>query len=132
MNKKTLILIVLVECILSIMLISILGIAIQDIRSKTLCTDVYFTDKYGNRYEDGETINVNLQESVSHQLYYKLEPNDVSSKEVRFEVEDSRKHIVFVSESGRVDFAQNPVLVRITIYVLDGSGKFATIYLSTI
>ena len=132
MNKKSLILIVVVECLLSIMLISFLGIAIEDFRSKTLCSDIYFVDEEGNKYEEGATVKVVFKDSISYQLRYVLEPGNISSKEVRFEVEDSRKDYVFVSPTGRVDFVKNPVRVRITVYALDGSGEYATIYLSTI
>ena len=53
MNKKLVILIVLVECILAVLIVSFFGKVIEETRRDVLCQDIYFVDENGIKIEDG-------------------------------------------------------------------------------
>lgn len=128
MNKKVVILIVFIECVLAIFLVGIWGLAVDARYAKIVCTDIWFEDANGVRYEAGKTIEVELALNeageATYQLYYGLGPEDITDKNVKFTTNKPDK--VVVSKDAVVSFYAL-VPVEITITAADGSGKFATI-----
>ncbi len=127
MNKKIVILIVVIECILAIFLVGIWGLAVDASRSKITCTDIYFTNESGERYESGTTLEVELEMTeygATYQLYYKLEPDNITNSQVKFTTNKPTQ--VVVSRTGEVTFYAL-VPVEITIKSADGAAKTATI-----
>ena len=126
MNKKIVFLVVLLECILAVFIVSFFGHAITDSRKEILCQDIYFVNELGEKYEDGEMIEVTLSDkNMSHPLKWVMETEKASNKEVAFE---SSNPLVIVSALGNVTFIEE-VDVVITIRALDGSGKTDSITL---
>ena len=120
MNKKVVFLVVLLECILAIFIVSIFGHAIEDSRRQILCQDIYFVDANGEKIEDGEMIEYELLGSdINYQLYWVMETDKTSNKEVVFE---SSNALVKVNSEGLVMFIEE-VPVVITVRAVDGSGK---------
>ena len=120
MNKKVVFLVVLLECILAIFIVSIFGHAIEDSRRQILCQDIYFVDANGEKIEDGEMIEYELLGSdINYQLYWVMETDKTSNKEVIFE---SSNTLVKVNSEGLVMFIEE-VPVVITVRAVDGSGK---------
>ena len=120
MNKKVVFLVVLLECILAIFIVSIFGHAIEDSRRQILCQDIYFVDANGEKIEDGEMIEYELVGSdINYQLYWVMETDKTSNKEVIFE---SSNTLVKVNSVGLVMFIEE-VPVVITVRATDGSGK---------
>lgn len=127
MNKKIVVLVVLLECILAVLLVSFFGKAIEDLRNAVLCKDIYFTDENGNKIEDGAFIEVTLSDTkMSYRLYYKIEDADTTNKEVKFS--SSKPDSVVVDATGMVTFFEETDVV-ITIRAQDGSGKSDSITL---
>lgn len=130
MNKKIVILIVVIECVLAIFLAGIWGRTVESLFSKVTCSDIYFVDENGQRYEENAVIEVELEyddEGVAtYKLNYVIEPADISNSQVTFYTNDPV--YVTVSVSGVVYFYKS-VHVDITIMAADGSGKKATISL---
>ncbi len=126
MNKKVVFLVVLLECILAIFIVSVFGHAIEDSRRQILCQDIYFVDANGEKIEDGEMIEYSLVGSdINYQLYWVMETDKTSNKEVVFESSNS---LVKVNSEGLVMFIEE-VPVVITIRAVDGSGKSDSITL---
>ena len=126
MNKKVVFLVVLLECILAIFIVSIFGHAIEDSRRQILCQDIYFVDANGEKIEDGEMIEYELVGSdINYQLYWVMETDKTSNKEVTFESSNS---LVKVNSEGLVMFIEE-VPVVITVRAVDGSGKSDSITL---
>ena len=126
MNKKTLILVVLVECILAIVLISIFGKAIESLYQKTLCTEIYFVDDNGNRIEEDALIVVDINDSnLDYQLKWVVVPDDASNKDVAFTASPSKYAVI--DEYGKITFLQENVSITVVISTTDGSGKQATL-----
>ena len=114
MNKKSLVLVIIVECVLAILLISFFGKAIESLNEKTLCSDIYFVDDNGNRLENDALLRV-------------IEPTAASDKKVEFSA--TPNEYVIIDKYGKVTFLKEFVDVSITIHTTDGSGKQATIRL---
>ena len=126
MNKKVVFLVVLLECILAVFLVSVFGHAIEDSRRQILCQDLYFATESGEKIEDGEMIEYKLTDSnMSYQLYWVMETDKTSNKEVVFESSDP---MVKVNNLGLVTFLEETDVV-ITIRALDGSGRTDSITL---
>ena len=120
MNKKVVFLVVLLECILAVFLVSVFGHAIEDSRRQILCQDIYFVTESGEKIEDGEMIEYKLTDAnISYQLYWVMETDKTSNKEVVFE---SSNALVKVNSEGLVMFIEE-VPVVITVRAVDGSGK---------
>ncbi len=128
MNKKIVFIIVLVECVLAVLLISVFGLAIFGTNKTKMITDLYFTYQDGTKIEDEvEYIQVELTDSVrDYQLYWVVAPEDASNQKVSFSCD--RPDSVIVSESGLVTFIDD-IDVRITVTTLDGSYITDTIVL---
>ena len=128
MNKKSLVLVIIVECVLAILLISFFGKAIESLNEKTLCSDIYFVDDYGNRLENDALLRIDISDSkTDYQLKYVIEPTAASDKKVEFSA--TPNEYVIIDKYGKVTFLKEYVDVSITIHTTDGSGKQATIRL---
>ena len=126
MNRKVVIIVVLVECILAVLLISFFGQAIFNNIRNVPANEVYFVNQDGVKIEE-EAIEVELSDSkLSYQLYWKIEPEKVTDKSVEFI--SSKPDFVTVSKTGLVTFYVETD-VSITIRTLDGSNKSDTIVL---
>ena len=128
MNKKIVILIVFVECILAIFLVGIWGFAVEAKYAKIVCTDIWFEDANGVRYENGKTIEVemelNEEGEATYQLFHGIGPENISNDAVKYTTNKPDK--VVVSKTGVATFYAL-VPVEITVTAADGSGKYATI-----
>ena len=128
MNKKVVILIVFVECVLAIFLVGIWGMAIDGRFSKIGCTDIWFEDANGVRYDEGATIEIELslneEGEAYYQLYHGIAPDDITNPSVRYNTNKPDK--VVVAKDGKVTFYAI-IPVTITIMADDGTAKQATI-----
>ena len=126
MNKKVVFLVVLLECILAVFIVSFFGHAIVDPNKQVLCQDLYFVDANSEKIADGETIQLTLTDTNrSYQLYWVMETDKTSNKEVVFE---SSNPLVKVNAVGLVTFLDD-VSAVITVKAIDGSGKMDSITL---
>ena len=126
MNKKVVFLVVLLECILAVFIVSIFGHAIMDTTKQILCEDIYFVRESGEKIEEDEMVEFTLTDSnMSYQLYWVMETEKTSNKEVVFE---SDNPMVKVNQLGLVTFLEETDVV-ITVRTIDGSGKKASITL---
>ena len=127
MNKKVAFLFVLLECILAVFIVSFFGHAIEDSRRQILCQDIYFTYASGEKIEDGKMIEYTLSDTtIEYQLYYKMETDKTSNRDVVFESSEPDK--VFVDNLGKVIFFEETDVV-ITVRATDGSLKMDSITL---
>lgn len=125
MSKKIVFIVVLIECILAVLLISVFGQAIYDTSPKPV-SEVYFTYANGEKIEDGVRLDVQLAGgNISYQLHWAVDPENAENKKVSF---TSSKKGVVVSESGLVTFF-DAVDVTIIISAVDGSNKTDSIVL---
>ena len=126
MSKKIVFIVVLIECILAVLLISVFGQAIYDASPKPV-SDVYFTYENGDKIEDGVRLNVELRGgNISYQLHWTVEPENAENSSVRFT--SSKPNDVSVDENGLVTFFK-VVDVTIIVSALDGSNKTDSIVL---
>ena len=127
MNRKVVIIVVLVECIMAVFLISFFGQAIFNNNRNVKTQEIYFTYENGEKIEDDVTLEVELSDKeISYQLHWKAEPDNVTDKSVTFI--SSKPDLVFVSDEGLVTFLVETD-VSITIKTLDESNKSDTIVL---
>ena len=123
MNKKIVILVVIVECILAILLISVLGKAIESLYREVDCQRVNFTTADGEILEDGAVVQVDRPDR-GYQLYYTLYPDNTTDKAVTFT--SSKPDVVTVSETGYVNF---DIDTDVVITISTKNGKTATVVL---
>jgi hypothetical protein len=127
MNRKVVIIVVLVECILAVLLISFFGQAIYNNNSDVKCNEIYFVYENGEKIEDGKIIEVELSDTkMSYQLHYVITPDKATDKSVSFI--SSKPNEVSVSATGQVTFLRETD-VTIIVRTLDGSSKSDTITL---
>ncbi len=127
MNKKVIIIVVIIECIAAILLVSFWGKMVESRNTVIVPTEVYFTDEDGNRIDDNARIEIELSDSNrDYQLYWKVLPNNATNKEVEFLCE--RDDAVAISETGRVTFFTDAT-VQVIVRTMDGEQD-ATIILS--
>ena len=121
MNKKIVVIVVIVECILAVLMVSLLGAAIENAHKATKCTDVYFTNADYEKLRDGYDIYVDTSHgNIDYQLYWIVSPDNTTDKTVVFE--SSEPDSVLVSDTGRVTFIDD-VAVVITVTATDGSNR---------
>ena len=126
MNKKVVFLVVLLECILAVFIVSFFGHAIVDPNKQVLCQKLYFVDANNEEIADNETIQLTLTDTNrSYQLYWVMETDKTSNKEVVFE---SSNPLVKVNAVGLVTFLDD-VSAVITVKAIDGNGKMDSITL---
>ena len=123
MNKKVMILIVVIECVLAILLIAVLGKAIENYHTDVEATEIFFTNEAGERLENGAVLEVARMDR-GYQLHYGFAPEDVTDQSVRFT--SGKPDLVTVSEEGYVSFS---VDTDVVITVSSANGKTATVTL---
>lgn len=127
MNKKIVVIVVIVECILAVLMVSLLGVAIENAHKETKCTDVYFTNADYEKLRDDYSITVDTSHgNIDYQLYWVVSPDNTTDKSVVFESSEPDK--VLVSPTGRVTFIED-VTVVITVTTTDGSNRSDSITL---
>lgn len=126
MNKKIVVIVVIVECILAVLMVSLMGAAIENARKETKCTEIYFTNSDYEKLRDDYSIIVDLSQSIGYQLYYVISPDNTTDKSVIFE--SNKPDQVIVSPTGYVTFIDE-VQVTITITAADGSNRSDSITL---
>ena len=123
MNKKIVILIVIVECVLSVLLIGVIGLAIESAHTEVECQEIYFTTAEGVRLENGDILEVDRPDK-GYQLYYEIVPDNTSDQAVTFTSGKPEK--VMVNELGYVSFIED---TDVNITVSSKNGKTTTITL---
>ena len=123
MNKKIVILIVIVECVLSILLIAVIGLAIESSHTEVGCREIYFATAEGERIEQGTIVEVERPDK-GYQLHYEIVPENTSDKAVTFT--SSKPEKVMVNESGYVTFIEDTDVV---ITISTKNGKTASVTL---
>ena len=124
MNKKIVVLVVVVECIVAILMIGVIGIAIEASNREILCQEIYFINADGEIYDNGAIVEVERPDK-GFQLYYKMNPENTTDKSVTFS--SSKPDDVEVSESGYVNFF---IDTDVTITISTKNGKSASIILT--
>jgi len=117
------ILIVFIECVLSILLIAVLGKAAESLFSEIGMQEIYFTTESGERIERDAIIEV-ARTDRGYQLYYDIYPEATSDKSVTFR--SNKPDLVEVDDTGYVTFFDD---VDVAITVTSKNGKSATIVL---
>ena len=123
MNKKVMILIVVIECVLAVLLIGVIGLAIESAYKEVTCQGVYFMTEDGQKLSDDDVIEV-ARPDKGYQLYYGFDPEDTTDKTVKYST--SKPDKVTVNESGYVTFIEDTDVV---ITISTKNGKTATITL---
>lgn len=128
MSKKIVLIVVLIECILAVLLISLFGQAIYSSTPK-LVNEVYFTYENGEKIADDQHLEVVLTDTKrDYQLYWTVDPENAQNPNVVFS--SSNPSSVIVDASGRVTFRRTVLSVTITVSTLDGSNKNDVIILT--
>ena len=143
MNKKVMILIVLLECVLSILLVAVLGIAVETFFKETEAEEVHFltsggevmtpghlySEKEGTSREienDQIIIEVNRPDR-GYQLHWEVITEDTTDKSVTFLAISQNPDVeVTVDEDGFVHFDGDVVA---TVTVSTKNGRTATVLL---
>ena len=83
MNKKIVVLIVIVECILAVLLIGVIGLAIESTYKEVGCREIYFTTPEGEKLDSDAILEV-ARPDKGYQLHYAMDPANTSDKSVTF------------------------------------------------
>ena len=143
MNKKVMILIVVIECVLSILLIAILGMAIESFNNVTEAEEIWFTTpdgeilRPGTLYKEKEgTISSIESERVvievdrmewGYQLHWQIIAENTSDQSVTFNARSQDPKVeVWVDENGFVHFDDD---VNVTVTIGTKNGRTATVLL---
>ena len=144
MNKKVMILIVVIECVLSILLIAVLGKAIETYFTETEAQEIHFTTAEGEiltpgtlyKEKDGSTTTIESEQIVievarpdrGYQLHWLIIAENTSDISVTFSVKSQDPSIeVTVDENGFVYFADDVVA---TVTISTKNGRTATVLLT--
>ena len=128
MSKKIVLIVVLIECILAVLLISLFGQAIYS-SSPKLVNEVYFTYENGEKIADDQHLEVFLTDTKrDYQLFWVVDPENAHNTKVEFTSSDPNS--VIVDASGRVTFRRTVLSVTITVSTLDGGNKRDVIILT--
>ncbi len=132
MNKKVVVLIVFLECILAVLLVSFFGKVIEETRRDVLCQEIYFVDEDGMKIEDDMPIIIKFDDEtpiIRYKLQWKIVAENTTDKTVNVEIDGEgvaydpgREELVLY-----VDGFESPV--DVTVRVMDGSEKTDTITL---
>lgn len=132
MNKKVVVLIVFLECILAVLLVSFFGKVIEETRRDVLCQEIYFVDEDGMKIEDDMPILIQFDDTtpiIRYKLQWKIVAVNTTDKTVNVEIDGDgvgydpgREELVIYT-----DGFESPV--DITVRVMDGSEKTDTITL---
>ena len=123
MNKKVMILIVVIECVLAVLLIGVIGLAIETAYKDVTCQGVYFTTEDGEILSEESVVEV-ARPDKGYQLHYGFDPEDTTDKTVKYSTSKPEK--VTVNETGYVTFIEDTDVV---ITITTRNGKTATITL---
>lgn len=143
MNKKIVILVVIVECILAVLLVAIVGKAIEASYTERMAEEIYVTthdgivlaagDKYIEKENKVEKIDSQLivievtRWDRGYQLNWLIKPDNTSDKSVSFIAESEKEtYEVSVNEAGFVYFEGE---TNATITLSTKNGKTITILL---
>ena len=143
MNKKVMILIVVIECILSILLIAVLGKAIETYFNETEAQEIHFTTAEGvvlepgtlYKEKEGTTESIESDQIVievsrpdrGYQLHWLIIAENTSDRSVTFTAKSQDKDIeVSVDENGFVHFEDDVVA---TVTISTKNGRTATVLL---
>ena len=144
MNKKVMILIVVIECVLSILLIAVLGKAIETYFTETEAQEIHFTTAEGvvlapgtlYKEKDGSTTQIESEQIVievarpdrGYQLHWLIIAENTSDISVTFSVKSQDPNIeVTVDENGFVYFEDDVVA---TVTISTKNGRTATVLLT--
>ena len=140
MNKKVMILVVILECALSILLISVVGMAIETLNNETEAVDIRFTTAEGVLLEpgmlykekEGTTEEIKNDQLVievyrpdrGYQLHWEILAENASDRSVSFlAISHDPAVEVTVDESGYVHFDDE---VEVTVIISTKNGRTAT------
>ena len=123
MNKKIIVIVVLLECVLAILLVSFLGKAIETYFNEVSAREVCFLDEKGVPLEDDAIIEVERWD-LGYQLEWRINPEKTSDKTIIFT--SSKPDDVTVDESGYVSFYK---FTDVSITASTSNGMTATVRL---
>ena len=123
MNKKIIVIVVLLECVLAILLVSFLGKAIETYFNEVSAREVCFLDEKGVPLEDDAIIEVERWD-LGYQLECRINPEKTSDKTIIFS--SSKPEDVSVDESGYVSFYKS---TDVSITASTSNGMTATVRL---
>ena len=123
MNKKIIVIVVLLECVLAILLVSFLGKAIETYFNEVSAREVCFLDEKGVPLEDDAIIEVERMD-LGYQLEWRINPEKTSDKTITFA--SSKPDVVTVDESGYVSF---DIDTDVSITASTANGMTATVKL---
>ena len=123
MNKKIIVIVVLLECVLAILRVSFLGNAIETYFNEVSAREVCFLDEKGVPLEDDAVIVVDRWD-LGYQLEWRINPEKVSDKTIVFM--SSKPDDVTVDETGYVSFYK---FTDVSITASTSNGITATVRL---
>lgn len=143
MNKKAMILIVVVECVLAILLIAVMGMAIETYFNETEAEAIYFTTAEGTVLEKGQlykekegTVTAVENDRIiievarpdrGYQLHWLIIADNTSDKSVTFLAKSQDPNVeVSVDENGFVYFGDD---VNVTVTISTKNGRTASVLL---
>ena len=132
MNKKVVVLIVFIECILAVFLVSFFGKVIEETRRDVYCQEIYFVDENGMKIEDGVPIMVDIDGDSLKPIRYKLKWTIITKSTT-----DKTVSVEFSEDTVSYDYGSGELVISpycnksviITVRATDGSEKFDTITL---
>ena len=144
MNKKVMILIVVIECVLSILLIAVIGKAIESYYKEVEAQEIYFTTAEGEillpgmlyKEKEGTTETIDSDRIIievarpdrGYQLHWLIIAEETSDRSVIFNARAQDKNVeVTVDENGFVHFEDDVV---VTITISTKNGRTATVLLT--
>ena len=143
MNKKVMVLVVILECVVSILLIAIMGIVVEAFTNETEAEEVHFLTESGEvmesghlyKEQDGSVREVDNDQIIievyrpdrGYQLHWEVITERTTDKSVTFLAISSDPEIeVLVDENGFVFFEDDVVA---TVTVSTKNGRTATVLL---
>lgn len=133
MNKKVVVLIVLLECILAVLVVSFFGKVIEETRRDVLCKEIYFVDENGMKIEDNIPliIEVDDKKATRCKLEWVIVAKNTTDKTVQVEFSDEGSDYLGYDQAKDelVIFPGLKKPIEITVRVMDGSEKTDTITL---
>lgn len=143
MNKKIIVLIEIVVCIMAIVVVSLFGLQAENWRDMVYVTSIEFyedditlvDEQYNGK--DGVQLQINLDEdTVSYQIKYRVNPSNASNGHVEFSFSGGERQEngtvtdgdCTITADGLLYFKNGKVYnVNIIAGSTDGSNKFATL-----